>query len=683
MNFVIFNALRKLLLNHDKRFWSLCHRVGVFLAAFSLLWVFVAFQKANNARRDRLLFTEAHSGSFAQLSPLASIKRWDEFRYVFVGGLRSSGAITIEQLLGSQRFVLGMGINSKIVANTSNCERPLRANPKHQCVAVDGEGESVTRAFSEVYKKRGTMCKFGLDDRATEFGACAVSMHLTGSDLDRVGGRPAKSLYRLQLFSDWAQFWFSNGSHPIAVAAANQARLRADAKRDARRSSLLVSRKQSNLTSSSTDRNSPTPFPTAMPINVYGTPELPLHLKFNQTVAYAAAQVMARDARVLVEQGVPNLVTSLFLEAVLGADKTAFIFTLRHPLAVPRCRYLKCNVVVRLESWLAAHELMVQDLALLSRYIVVHYEGFTRSPVSLVTHLQRTAWGPLTAPPPEVWKYYDHSFAEPRSEGVVGSFEDISADPVSSSEKKAPRSTQRGSGQDEARVAPRGQEVYVRGFGGRRRSPRLTGTKPEPATVVGNFPSGFYHHRHSGGQKHGGAKSRPRSPARPKSDGSGDSRRNPKGQHRRLASAEIPRPRPRPRPPPPSPSSATTVPTTATVTQSVSYSARKRSGEIAKAKHIPEGQLTNATFLAPEKQPGYPLVSFRRSKQEMQWERDYGKAIRQPYNAEVVAQMQQFAARLAKFCYSLEHLDVVINGCGSDQWRYPLYVWRMKAPFSE
>jgi hypothetical protein len=115
----------------------------------------------------------------------------------------------------------------------------------------------------------------------------------------------------------------------------------------------------------------------------------------------------------------------------------------------------------------------------------------------------------------------------------------------------------------------------------------------------------------------------------------------------------------------------------------VSYSARKRSGEIAKAKHIPEEQLTNATFLAPEKQPGYPLVSFRRSKQEMQWERDYGKAIKQPYNAEVVAQMQQFATRLAKFCYSLEHLDVVINGCGSDQWRYPLYVWRMKAPLSE
>ena len=583
--------LLKLCKKTGKRFWAWAQLFGAAGALCALVWAVLALRRGITERLERDKFMLAHNASFAQLSPMSRLKDWDKFRYVVIGGLRSSGASVLEQLLASQPLILGLGINSKIIANTSSCERPLRANPRHQCVSVENEGEAATRVFVELQRKRGVSpCKVGLSDRSTEFGVCAASLRLTESDWERAG--PAQTLLRLRLFSDWAQFWFANGSATLQAAELVQQR----------------SEKSNRSSSNFKIMGSPTPAPTPKPVNVYsGAETLAWHLRFNASTALIAAQKIAQQTRVLVEQEPANLVRSVFLQSLWGADKTAFVFTIRHPLAVPRCRYFKCNVVARLEAWLTTHEFMASDLNSLKRYIVVHYEGLTRNTASLVRHVHQVAWGSKEDEHESgtEWTYSDHTRAAPRNE---------SGKPTTAS-----------AGVESAGQVETAPEKYS---DLRLRVPAAKTTKRKkqhrhPLTKIG---PGFTTTRMGTGNRGGGQ------------------------MRRRLAT-----------------------------------SPQLKRDRVAASLHA-TGLATIAAdknAMAPTYLPGkypYAVVSFRRTSEEEEWERDYRRVLQQPHHAEVVSQMQAFAKRLAQFCYSLDNLEVVINGCGFDHWKFPQYVWRQRGP---
>lgn len=74
----------------------------------------------------------------------------------------------------------------------------------------------------------------------------------------------------------------------------------------------------------------------------------------------------------LVQKDIPNSVQSSFLQSLLGADKTYFVFSIRHPLA--SCKYLECDTFALINAWILLYETMAADLEYLDNYLVLHQE---------------------------------------------------------------------------------------------------------------------------------------------------------------------------------------------------------------------------------------------------------------------------------------------------------------------
>lgn len=343
----------------SKQGWKVFNSVMFAGAVLSFLWLFAMISsKLHDAvKREDAELLRTYGD---KLSPFMRHKRWSEYRFVFVGGLRSSGGSLVEQLLASQCGVLGLGVPHKVVSNTSSCERPKRPNPNYQCVWEENQGEAVTKQFRDYYASRGTVCKHGLLLRGTEFGQCAPALHLTEQDSQKIGDGLAE--WRLKLFSDWSTFWLSKGFDLESLGRSGRARIQ------------IPPRVHPLLASNQTRKIEKEAQLAAAQAAKDRLEEQRLR-RFNVSQADVDAARLAAANSVLVEYDAANLVRSRLLQSVFGASRTSFIFLLRHPLAVPRCRGFKCDVVSHLEAWLSAHELMEKDLDKLQRYIVVHYEG--------------------------------------------------------------------------------------------------------------------------------------------------------------------------------------------------------------------------------------------------------------------------------------------------------------------
>ena len=97
-------------------------------------------------------------------------------------------------------------------------------------------------------------------------------------------------------------------------------------------------------------------------------------------------QFWALNVPFLIEKDIPNLVRSRFLQELFGIHRTAFVFILRHPMAT--CKRFTCDIRRHMESWLTAYSLMETDLTQLRHYIVLHMEGYTQQPQTIISALE-------------------------------------------------------------------------------------------------------------------------------------------------------------------------------------------------------------------------------------------------------------------------------------------------------
>lgn len=76
-----------------------------------------------------------------------------------------------------------------------------------------------------------------------------------------------------------------------------------------------------------------------------------------------------------VEKDIPNTVKSRFLQSLFGIERTAFVFTMRHPMSI--CRDFVCDAPIEdfIQSWLQVYRTLEQDLPFLKTYVLLHSEG--------------------------------------------------------------------------------------------------------------------------------------------------------------------------------------------------------------------------------------------------------------------------------------------------------------------
>lgn len=82
--------------------------------------------------------------------------------------------------------------------------------------------------------------------------------------------------------------------------------------------------------------------------------------------------------RVLVEKSPNDIVRSRWLDAIFGTvGRTAFVFTIRHPLAIYEAHCAgKYKTDVYLDNWLAQVERLQTDVSFLSNVVVLRYEDW-------------------------------------------------------------------------------------------------------------------------------------------------------------------------------------------------------------------------------------------------------------------------------------------------------------------
>jgi len=83
----------------------------------------------------------------------------------------------------------------------------------------------------------------------------------------------------------------------------------------------------------------------------------------------------------LLEKTPANLMRSRFLQAMF--DNACFVFVLRHPVAVALAqqKWTGTSIMSLIEHWLVCHEMLMEDIGYLERFMFSRYEDFVTSPV--------------------------------------------------------------------------------------------------------------------------------------------------------------------------------------------------------------------------------------------------------------------------------------------------------------
>lgn len=140
------------------------------------------------------------------------------------------------------------------------------------------------------------------------------------------------------------------------------------------------------------------------PATRWGDCALPLHLTERDVVPHlldggvdAFRSRLYRDwsffwdvrANLLVEKDIPNVSRSRFLQNIFTAERTAFVFTMRHPMS--SCKHFDCkDVRGHVRAWIDAYNVLLEDVKYLKRYIIIHGEGLTTpgKPIHVIRALE-------------------------------------------------------------------------------------------------------------------------------------------------------------------------------------------------------------------------------------------------------------------------------------------------------
>jgi hypothetical protein len=138
-----------------------------------------------------------------------------------------------------------------------------------------------------------------------------------------------------------------------------------------------------------------------LPAKAYGGPgrfafDEHAHLTEHSDLASAASRVALFDdwARywdlskpVLIEKSPPNIIRARFLQSLFPGSK--FIFVVRHPLAVAMAtrKWSPQSDIELILHWLAAHDMLLDDLAKLENWAWLRYEDLIAKPDSMLSAL--------------------------------------------------------------------------------------------------------------------------------------------------------------------------------------------------------------------------------------------------------------------------------------------------------
>lgn len=111
--------------------------------------------------------------------------KWNSHKYVFIGGLHSSGTSVMERLISSQTIASGLRVANRIIENRDSC---LRA-PVHSkyCIAPQDEGSFVTRAFQHYLNDEHDINNFQCNPSNPLFswGHCSSIYHIGANDIKK------------------------------------------------------------------------------------------------------------------------------------------------------------------------------------------------------------------------------------------------------------------------------------------------------------------------------------------------------------------------------------------------------------------------------------------------------------------------------------------------------------------
>ncbi len=97
------------------------------------------------------------------------------------------------------------------------------------------------------------------------------------------------------------------------------------------------------------------------------------------------------DRKILLEKSPPNIVHSLFLQALF--PRALFVFIVRHPVPVAYAtlRWAKTSIADLILHWRIAHKILIEDFDALERGMIIRYEDFVAEPLESMRKIYRFA----------------------------------------------------------------------------------------------------------------------------------------------------------------------------------------------------------------------------------------------------------------------------------------------------
>lgn len=133
---------------------------------------------------------------------------WNSKRYIFVGGLLSSGAFNAERLLDYQKGISGININNLHTFLPNKCLHDVNG----YCAAPDQDGSFLTSEFKQICTqktKNSTACEplcIVCNERIWYPFEHAQNLRLTEADATAQGAKAVQSMRR-NLYMDWSRYW--------------------------------------------------------------------------------------------------------------------------------------------------------------------------------------------------------------------------------------------------------------------------------------------------------------------------------------------------------------------------------------------------------------------------------------------------------------------------------------------
>jgi hypothetical protein len=145
---------------------------------------------------------------------------WDAKKFVFIGGLPSSGALQAERLLSNQNSCAGIVLTGDHYFLGDSCSM----NNNNLCGLPDQDGSYITKAFKDVCEKRKGVSKDNnceqicqaCEDRTFLYGELGQKFRLTEDDATQLGEQGVQT-FREKLYKDMSRYWGNKTAAPYAI----------------------------------------------------------------------------------------------------------------------------------------------------------------------------------------------------------------------------------------------------------------------------------------------------------------------------------------------------------------------------------------------------------------------------------------------------------------------------------